>query len=626
MCGIVGFLGDDRSLLERMLKSIHHRGPDSFGIDVGPNFSIGMRRLSIIDISGGEQPVISQETGCKIVFNGELYNSPELRRQLQSQGLNFVSDHSDTETVLKAYEAWGSDCLTHLVGMFAFVISDPRTKNLFIARDRLGIKPLYYHCDQRRFLFASEIKAILQDPQVARSVNQSVMIRFLLYRVHDDGEDTFFEGIKRLLPGHYMIVSPDATIEITRYWEPNINDKFTSDRDDTYYSEQFGEIFEKVVRRHLLSDVPLGVSLSGGLDSSGIASMTNLLMKAGSDLHTQGGLHTFSALYPGQSIDESKYISEVEKFVSATPHYCHPSVDEFWDDIDTWIWFQEEPTISSAPYAYYSVYRIAKGQVKVILSGNGGDELLAGYIPYFKAYMTSAFDQKRYLDLMRELYRGRDLYGKYFAQFAKQKLTPAKNQISISSMLASIRPQGLQRTQTPGTQTPGTQTPSNFEFTPDRNLNYRLAQDVLRYSTPNLLRYEDKNSMAFSIESRVPFLDHELVEHIFSLPIDQKIKFGWNRYVYRNAMRNKMPELNRTRRSKIGFTNPEMEWMKHRSDQVREIFASDQLAGRGIFNQQAILDQFDMWLAGCPGDGLAFWRILVCELWMRRYIDRPTVL
>jgi asparagine synthase (glutamine-hydrolysing) len=606
VCGIAGFTGRDPELLDAMLASIEHRGPDSWGAQVGEHFSVGMRRLSIIDIEGGEQPIRSAETGACIVFNGELYNNAELREELVRAGHRFVSDHSDTETVLRAYEHWGVSCVSRLVGMFALAIVDPRTSSLYLARDRLGIKPLYYHCGRDRFSFASELKALFQDPAVARSPDTAVLYRFLLHRVHDAGEETFFAGIKRLLPGHHMTVDANGATTTTRYWSPEINPEFSSSRSDAEYAEAFGELFERVIRRHMIADVPVGVSLSGGLDSSGVSSVMAALMGSGTDTHTEGSLHTFSALYPGQSIDESEYVHSVERHVHSVAHYAYPSVEEFWDEIAEWIWYQEEPTISSAPYAYYSVYRIAKGQVKVILSGNGGDELLAGYLPYFRTYLTSATDQHRYLAAVREAMLGRDLYKSYARELFRSHRPGSPRPFAMADML--------------------TATPSDlaeFDYHPSRNLNSRLADDVLKYSTPNLLRYEDKNSMAFSIESRVPFLDHELVEFIFQLPIDQKIKRGWNRYVYRQAMKGKMPEANRTRRSKIGFTNPEQAWTHARATEIREVFTSSSLASRGIFDAPRLLEEFDAFLAGKPGDGLAFWRVLVTELWLRRYVDAP---
>ena len=608
MCGIAGFTGRDPVLLERMLASIEHRGPDSWGAEVGEEFTLGMRRLSIVDIEGGEQPICSDRTGACIVFNGEIYNNAELRSELSRAGHLFVSDHSDTETVLRAYEQWGAACVTHLTGMFAFAIVDPRSRTMYLARDRLGIKPLYYHSTPGRLCFASELKALFQDPRTPRAPDMKVLYRFLLHRVHDAGEETFFEGVKRLLPGHYMTVEANGQTTVGSYWAPEVNPEFSSSLTDAEYAEAFGDLFERVVRRHMIADVPVGVSLSGGLDSSGVSSVMASLMRAGADTHTEGLLHTFSALYPGQTIDESQYVHSIENYVQSVPHYAFPTVDEFWDEISEWVWYQEEPTISSAPYAYYSVYRIAKGHVKVILSGNGGDELLAGYLPYFRAYLSSARDQRHLLAAAREVVLGRDLYARYARELAATRRPGGPRPFSMPDLLAA----------TPATL-------AEFDYHPSRNLNVRLADDVLRYSTPNLLRYEDKNSMAFSIESRVPFLDHDLVEFIFRLPIDQKIKRGWNRYVYRQAMKGKMPEANRTRRSKIGFTNPEAAWTRSRAPQIREVFSSSALSSRGIFDSGRLVEEFDAWLSGKPGDGLAFWRVLVTELWLRRYVDSPVM-
>jgi len=606
VCGIAGFTGRDPELLEAMLASIEHRGPDSWGQQVGDEFTVGMRRLSIVDIEGGEQPICSQLTGACIVFNGELYNNAELRAELASAGHRFVSDHSDTETVLRAYEQWGASSVTHLTGMFAFAIVDRLRHELYIARDRLGIKPLYYHVAPGRFCFASELKALFQDPRIVRSPDMGVLYRFLLHRVHDAGEETFFEGVRRLLPGHYMTVAADGRTAVTKYWAHEVNPEFSSSRPDAEYAASFAELFERVIRRHMIADVPVGVSLSGGLDSSGVSSVMASLMGSGTDTHTQGSLHTFSALYPGQSIDESEYVHSVEQHVRSVPHYAYPTVEQFWDEIAEWIWYQEEPTISSAPYAYYSVYRIAKGQVKVILSGNGGDELLAGYLPYFRTYLSSAMDQRHFLAAVREVVLGRDLYTRFARELLARGRAGGPRQFSMPEFLTA-KPGDL----------------AEFDYRPSRNLNVRLADDVLKYSTPNLLRYEDKNSMAFSIESRVPFLDHELVEFIFQLPIDQKIKMGWNRYVYRQAMKARMPEANRTRRSKIGFTNPETAWTRERAAVIRDVFSSSTLSSRGIFDPGRLLTEFDAWLGGKPGDGLAFWRVLVTELWLRRYMDSP---
>ena len=586
-----------------MLRSIVHRGPDGQGIDVGEHFSIGMRRLAIVDVATGGQPLYSEDRNLALVFNGEIYNAPELRHELEARGRRFVTDHSDTEVILRGFEEWGPQVVDRLTGMFAFAICDAQRAELFIARDRLGIKPLYYVDGQEGFAFASELKALFQDARVARQPDLDAVRRFVLFRLHDDREDTFFDGVKRLLPGHTMLIRPDGIVKIERYWNPPVNPEFSSSRSDDDYAQEFAQYWDRVVARHLISDVPVGVPLSGGLDSTGVVSTMARLMAGGTDLHTEG-LYTFSALYPGQSIDESEYIHEVERAVGSIPHYAYPQADDFWNEIMEWIWFQEEPTIASAPYAYYSVYRLASEHVKVMVSGNGGDELLAGYIPYFRAYLTSAIAQRHYLAGAREVVKGWDLYKKYFAEIARTRLPGRRADVLTARELLRDGPAVAAQ-----------------QFEAHRNLNERLASDVLRYSTPDLLRYEDKNSMAFSIEARVPFLDPEMVEYIFALPIDQKIKGGWNRAVYRNAMKGRMPEKNRLRRSKIGFTNPDVSWMKAKAAYIRDVFSSRELAGRELYDQAPLVRAWDEYLAGRPGDGLIFWRVLVTELWMRRYID-----
>ena len=603
MCGLAGFVGDDRPLLDRMLASMVHRGPDGAGVDSSDEFSIGMRRLAIIDIPSGDQPLVSDDGQLSLVFNGEIYNHGELRRALEGKGRRFRTGHSDTEVILRGYEEWGRNVVEHLVGMFAFAIIDRRRHELFIARDRLGIKPLYYACLPGGLVFASELKTLFQDDRVARRPDLDVLYRFLLFRVHDAGEETFFEGVRRLLPGHTMVVTPDGMVSTEKYWSPSVNPEFSSARSDDDYAEEFLALFDKVVGRHLISDVPVGVPLSGGLDSSGVVSTIAHLRRLGADLHTEG-LHTFSAVYPGESIDESTFMHEVERWVDSRPHYAHPSLAAFWDEIMEWVWFQEEPTIASAPYAYYCVYRLASEHVKVMVSGNGGDELLGGYVPYFRTYLSSAVDQHYYFAAAREVVTGFDLYRKYIREAMATRFSRGRPPVSPREFL----PRGRI---------------AEFHYDVPRNLNERLAGDVLRYSTPNLLRYEDKNSMAFSIEARVPFLDHELVEFIFQLPIDQKIKRGWNRAVYRRAMAGRMPELNRLRRSKIGFTNPDVSWMKEKAAEIRSIFSSPELAARGLFDQPGLIRTFEEWLAGRPGDGLHFWRVLVTELWLRRYVDQP---
>jgi len=601
MCGISGFYGSsDRELLTKMNDEISHRGPDGHGIFMDDQVGLAHRRLTIIDTTeAGSQPMYSHDKRYVLIYNGEIYNFRELKQQLEGKGHKFSSD-SDSEVILVGYEEWGVRVLDKLLGMFAFAIYDNQTKQLFIGRDRLGIKPLYY-IEQPFFAFASEIKSLMLVPGVNHKVNGEVLARFIKFRVHDSDEDTFFAGVKRLLPGHYLIIK-NGKLTIKNYWSLKWNSEFCGSKSDEQYATEFYDLFERVMQRHLISDVPLGFNLSGGLDSSGVVSVASELVKAGvENIHTNGKLYTFSALFPNQSIDESIYIHEVENRVGSTPVYSYPNPDEFWNEIMDWVYTQEEPTISSAPYAYYSVFREASKHVKVSLSGNGGDEILAGYLPYFRTYLQSAIDSGHYGRAIMEFARGVPLF---YKQYIERIGIVFKGQYKkadsfLGEKLASYKA---------------------VKFTYSRNLNERLAGDVTKYSTPNLLRYEDKNSMAFGMESRVPFLDSELVEFVFNLPIDQKIKKGWTRYVYRNALKGHMPELNRLRRSKIGFTNPEVAWIKHNAVSIRKVFSSSKLAEHGLFNQDELVKSFDRWLAGDERiDVLAYWRILISQLWIERF-------
>lgn len=603
MCGIAGFTKKDPKLLAEFLRAIKHRGPDGEGVHVDSNVSLGMRRLAIIDQKAGNQPIWNGNDTKAIFFNGEIYNYKQIWDQLAQKGYKFKTDHSDTETILLGYEEWGEQVVKHLQGMFAFIIYDTTTKKLFIARDRLGIKPFYYTVTDNTFYFASEIKALLQIPNIKKKVNKEVLYQYLMYRVHDSNEDTFFEGISRLLPGNYMVVDHKGNIEkIVDYWDPVINMSFKGTKPDQDYANELKELYISTIESHLISDVPVGISLSGGLDSTGVASIVRKLIdEKDQSLQTGNKLHTFSAVYPNSTMNELDYIEEALKFVNAEKHLVYPTVDNFWNEIDDWLYTQEEPTISSGPYANYNVMREASKYVKVMLSGQGGDELFAGYIPYFTSYVTSAVNSDNYLSLFREVIKGWDIYLPYFKQILKSSTTKkdsvTMNMLINTSMLNSI----------------------SAPYKTNDNLNERLFADVTRYSIPNLLRYEDKNSMAFSVEGRVPFLDHKLVEYIFTLPIDLKIKKGWNRYIYRLALKGLIPENIEKRRKKIGFTTPETDWMKQKFDTIYAIFSSDEFKSSNLFSQN-VATLYKDWVGGrIQADSMLFWRILNTHLWMKRF-------
>ncbi|MCS7317374.1 MAG: asparagine synthase (glutamine-hydrolyzing) [Candidatus Dojkabacteria bacterium] len=600
MCGIVGFSGPpDTYILKKMTKSIFHRGPDDEAFLELENFSIGFRRLAIIDLSKNIYPVTNETDTLFVFLNGEIYNYIELREELIEKKHTFKTK-SDTEVIVHGYEEWGENVVKHLRGMFVFVIYDSRNDSLFIARDRLGIKQLYYTEYENRFVFASEIKAIFAGFNVDRKPNDQVVYNFLAYRLHDIDKNTFFSKIKRLLPGHFMLVDKFGNVRVEKYWEPQVNTQFSSNKSDSFYSQKFREIFIDVINRHLISDVPVGVTLSGGLDSSGVACVSKKLWEEKNITNT---FYTFSAIHPNETIDETIFIDEVNKFTGATSIKVQPNVDQFWRDFDLWFYFQEEPTISTAPYAYYVVMREAKKYVTVILSGQGGDELLAGYIPYFFTYLQSTLMDGRYFTAIREIFMGLDNYSKFIINKIESLLK--RNQINPKDFLSLDKEYAV-----------------DLFFEHKKNLNERLAQDVLSTSCQCLLRYEDKNSMANSLESRVPFFDHELVEFIFSLPIDQKIKFGWTRYVYRQALKGLMPEKNRLRRSKIGFVNPEWEWIDRKKEIFFEVFESSLFKSRKYWNAEKILWGFKKALNGqLKGELLFFWRVFIVEMWLRCFVD-----
>ncbi|MCA9379282.1 asparagine synthase (glutamine-hydrolyzing), partial [Candidatus Dojkabacteria bacterium] len=482
MCGILGFTGStDNPKLHAMLDSITHRGPDGETVYESKNFQLGMRRLSIIDLVTPDlYPVKNETETINCVLNGEIYNYQSLREELKTYGHEFKTN-SDCEVIVHGYEEWGEKVVTHLRGMFGFALHDAEKDVLFVARDRLGIKPIYYATLAGRVIFASEIKALFAGWEIDRSPDDVTVLKFLLTRVHDDTKHTFFKEVKRLMPGHYMLLDNQGNYRIEKYWQPKTTSEFRSSKPDKYYANNFREKFLESMKLHLIADVPLGVTLSGGLDSSAVASLARKLINEGTDMHTEGNkLMTFSALHPGETIDESEYINEVVKFTDAEAHSIVPDVDTFWGEIDEWVYFQEEPTISTAPYAYYTVMREAHKYVKVLLSGQGGDELLAGYIPYFAGYISSARDAGAYWQILRESVRGFDLYAPFFKQKFDTLLNKSK-QLSVRDLL-NVPAEFDQEAK------------GRIEHKHLKNLNERLLFDVTEGSVPNLLRYEDKNS------------------------------------------------------------------------------------------------------------------------------------
>lgn len=619
MCGIAGYHGlpADPALLERMNAHQQHRGPDGDGICVDGPCGLAHRRLSIIDIAHGQQPMDTADGRYAIAYNGEVYNYLDLRGELEALGRTFTTD-SDTEVVLQAYAQWGADAFDRFNGMFGLAIWDRHEQRLTLARDHFGIKPLYVAMvpnpggEGEALLFSSEIKPILASGLYEKRVNDRSVYRYLRFRAHEDGTETFFEGIERLAPGEMLEADADGIRRrmFTRLKEELLELASVQRPYDEAAAAEYKRRLVESVRLRLQSEVPVGTSLSGGLDSSAVAVIINQLLGEGDSLSLSAvgaRQNTFSAIFPGSINDEEKYVDDVLDICTGhvEAHKILPTADEFKADLLDFIRTQEEPIISSGPYAQYQVMREATKHVTVLLDGQGADEMMAGYIPYYFVYLRqlraqgatlAAAELAKSLDVLYRLGR--------FKLKAKVKLKKSipTTQLLNREFLAAHRGE---RYSSEGA-----------------NLKKRLVEDLFHNSLPSLLRYEDKNTMRFSLEGRVPFLDKEVLKFIFSLSDEAIIKDGWNKRVLRDATRGLLPESINRRRNKIGFTTPQGEWFMRLKNHFYNIFLSESFANRPYVNQTEVIAAFEGWIKGANDvDTMTFWRLINLELWMREFID-----
>ena len=600
MCGICGFTGRrDPALLRAMAASIRHRGPDDDGFFETDGASLGFRRLAIIDLDTGAQPMSTEGDRLHIVFNGEVYNYRELRAELEAEGRRFTT-RSDTEVALQAYAQWGPAAFQRFNGMWAIALLDRRgaQPELVLCRDHFGIKPLFYAEHDERVVFASEIKAILEDPTFPRKVDEQQLYEYLRFGLYDHNDLTFFSGIRQVAAGAYVTVDSTGTTRETRYWTPVISEEADPD------PKEFLRLFTRAVERRLVADVPVGTCLSGGLDSSSIVCvMDRLLAQHVPDSVSLGDrLKTFSAVFPGDPIDERRYVEAVLAVTSADPTWVQPTSEEWLAELETWVWHAEEPMITTAPYAMWSVMRAASDKVTVLLDGQAGDELLGGYVPYQYVYLRQLLREHRYREFAVESAKARDTVGR----LARRRLWEGRHQVDIGSLLRPGWTRGKKRPDDPRVQD---------------DLKKRLLQDLTTFSLPSLLRYEDRNSMAHSMESRLPFLDQELVEWILRLPASAIVSGGWSRRIMREAMRGILPETIRQRRRKIGFTTPEFRWFRQQRSSIQSLMRSPSFQSRPYWDADAVADAFRVACVGGSEESLFFWRTVNVELWLRVYFE-----
>ncbi|MGD9937924.1 MAG: asparagine synthase (glutamine-hydrolyzing) [Methanoregulaceae archaeon] len=603
MCGIAGIVRWDRTpadpdLLDRMGRLISHRGPDGAGVLLEGSIGLAHRRLAIVDLSDeGRQPMSTADGTLTIVFNGEVFNYLELRSELEEAGQTFHSK-TDTEVILAAYAAWGRECLARFNGMFAFALLDRQRGEVFFARDRLGVKPLYYSLDRDRLLFASECKALLADPSVGSAPCQPALATFLAWGVLDHSELTMFEGMYQLPPGHWMVANEDGVEGPVRWWDLAVNPEIASPPDlEADAPGRLRDLLTDAVRVRLRADVPVGTCLSGGIDSTTIVALIARLLRDEHPSSVGDRQRTFSAIYADPRFDERRFITTAVEATGVADSYVEPDPERLREDLLDLVWAQDEPFGSLSIYAQYCVMRLAADQVTVVLDGQGADEQLAGYIAYLGTYLSTLARQGRVARLLEEAACTLRHHRVFFVDAACQLLVRRRRRGALR-----IESEPVHR----------------YVGTLDRVLGRETASTNL----PALLHYEDRNAMHFGIEARVPFLDYRVVEFLASLPLDQKVRRGVTKRVLRRAIRGLVPEAIRCRMDKMGFVTPEEVWMGSAlAGLVEEILASDSFRSRPYWDAGKVAQDYADYRAGRAAYSHEVFRVVITELWLRLYFD-----
>jgi asparagine synthase (glutamine-hydrolysing) len=625
MCGIAGvyqyasYRPVEKETLLDMLSVIRHRGPDDEGVYLQNNIAMGMRRLSIIDLAGGTQPISNEDKSVVLVFNGEIYNYLELRDRLRARGHQLTTS-SDTEVIVHLYEEMGEDCVRELRGMFAFAIWDAARQRLFLARDRLGIKPLYYMKHRGRLIFASEIKAILQHPEVNAGLDPEALSHFLSLK-YVPAPQTMFAGIHALEPGH-TIICDQQHLSIRPYWKlsfaPGQNHRVT----EADCTEQLDALLRECVKLHLVSDVPFGAFLSGGVDSSTVVALMSQLLDT--------PVKTFSVGFggEGEAYSELPYARLVAKRYETEHHEILVGPEDFTNLAEKVIWHLDQPIADNACLANYMVSELAARHVKMVLTGEGGDELFAGYARYAGETLSPWF---RFMPKQaRSLALG---LGQHLPGLRRQKLALyalcQPNEVSRFTnwfplfnrdMRTELLSDGFKRELPPAT--PETIFARHLADTDATDpLSRMLYVDTKLWLPDDLLARGDKMSMAASLEARVPLLDHKLVEFAASLPPHMKLRGLARKYLLKKVARRWLPSQV-VDRKKQGFPMPFSVWFRGRVRPfVRDLLSPGTIQRRGYFNAgyvQKLLDQHE---AGTADHGALLWGLLSVELWHRIFLD-----
>jgi asparagine synthase (glutamine-hydrolysing) len=630
MCGIAGIVAtdtlqpDERARLPLMRDILTHRGPDEAGLYVDAHAGLAHRRLSIVDLAGGHQPLANEDGTVLIVFNGEIYNHAEIRPVLESHG-HVYRTRCDTETIVHAYEQWGDACVERFRGMFAFAIWDAKRQRLLLARDRLGIKPLYWTLVRGRLVFGSEIKAILESGLVRAAANERALPELLGTR-YLSGCETLFTGIHRLLPGHVLVFERGA-VTTRQWWDvPVARPDPSLDRlNQSQIVDRFRAALEDAVRTRLMSDVPLGMFLSGGLDSSAIAALMARMIDR--------PLQTFSVAFKQRAFSELEYARQVATAIKADAHEIVIDEHDFFGALPRLVWHEDEPIAHPSSVPLYFVSKLASERVKVVLTGEGSDELLAGYGKYPRAlanwragalwgvapepmrqFVTDTIVPRLPARLARYARRS----------FLAMPRTPEAMFFDNFAAIGLHRQAALLDPRIAAFATPQAYAASRAYFDAPNGhsttLDRLLYADLKTYLV-ELLMKQDQMSMAASIESRVPFLDHHLVELAAALPPRMKLRGFSTKWILRQAVKTLLPARILSR-PKMGFPVPFSIWMRGGAgDLARDVLLDRRARQRGIIDPSAVASLIVAHRRGVTEGGDALWGLLNLELWYRTFID-----
>ncbi|MCB0821419.1 MAG: asparagine synthase (glutamine-hydrolyzing) [Bacteroidales bacterium] len=625
MCGIIGLINKNQEVAElgiikAMAEKIAHRGPDDENHYLHKHFGFYHKRLSIIDLEHGRQPMVDEE--LILTFNGEIYNYIELRNELKAKGYAFKTD-SDTEVILKMYREYGDCCVDKLNGMFAFLLYDKRKNLLLVARDHFGIKPLYYFINENRILFASEIKALLAHPDAHPEPDFNAIREYLTFQYTLEHK-TLYKDIEKVLPGHLMVIDLN-TFEIKRkkYWEPNFH--VDNHHTETYFTEKLKELLEDTVKIQLRSDVPLGTYLSGGMDSS--------LVSVLAARNLTGQIKTFTGAFSeSKDFDETEYAREVAGIIKAQRFEVYPTASQFVELMPKLIYHLDEPVVGPGVFPQYMVSKLAKDNVTVVLGGQGGDEIFGGYsryvIAYFEQVIKGAIFETndegehivslesilpnlpylhRYIPMMTDFWKKgafKDADRRYFdlldrssgeLKYYSKEFTKEFDKEVVYSTFKRL-----------------------FNHPDTKSYFNKMTHFDMFGSLPGLLQVEDRVSMAVSLESRVPLLDRRIVDLVSSMPPAMKFKGGEMKYILKRAIRDWLPPTILNRKDKMGFPVPLHLWAKNGAhDFICDTLMSSKSKQRGLYNHKKI----EKLIESERPFGRELWGLLSLELWFSTFID-----